>query len=137
MECIVCGKGISKKARTCGPTCRSKLARSVAKPSVAKPSVATPVASSVAGLEQCRYCGDPLPKLSRHRLYTGACYNCSLKAHPKTTVDDLWPPYRYTPYNEQTAYKMTTHEREHYKPACELVDGEHNPVSKPGDSHYR
>ena len=89
MECIVCGKGISKKARTCGPTCRSKLARSVAKPSVAKPSVATPVASSVAGLEQCRYCGTPLPPLDNPRRSLGACYPCAMKAHRKPSIEAL------------------------------------------------
>ena len=89
MECIVCGKGISKKARTCGPTCRSKLARSVAKPSVAKPSVATPVASSVADLEQCKYCGTPLPPLLKPRCNPGACHACAMKAQRKASIDAL------------------------------------------------
>lgn len=84
MECIVCGIGISKKARTCGPTCRSKLARSVA-----KPSVASPVVVSVADLEQCRYCSAPLPPLHKPRRHPGACYPCAMKAPRKCSLDAL------------------------------------------------
>ena len=89
MNCIVCDKSISKKARTCSATCRSKLARSVAKPSVAKPSVALPVASSVADLELCRYCSEPLPKLLKPRRWPGACYPCAMKAPRKSSIEAL------------------------------------------------
>jgi hypothetical protein len=85
MNCVICDKPIGKKARTCGPTCRSKLARSVAKPSVASP-VAKP---SVADLEQCRYCSAPLPPLLKPRRYPGACYPCALKVPRKCSLDAL------------------------------------------------
>lgn len=85
--------------------------------------------------DTCRYCKKPIISLGYSRKYPGACYDCSLLPHPKT-LEDLWPRYRYTPYDEST-YVMTAFEREHYKPAHKLSEGEHNPVSKPGDSHYR
>ena len=85
MECIVCDKPIGKKARTCGSTCRSKLARSVASPSVALPAVA----SSVADLELCRYCSEPLPALAKPRRYPGACYPCAMKAPRKASLDAI------------------------------------------------
>ncbi len=81
----------------------------------------------------CQYCDKPIISLGYTRKYPGACYDCSLKPHPKT-IDDLWPAYRYS---NDSDYVMTAYEREHYKPANELADGEYNPVSKPGDSHYR
>ena len=79
-----CSKSIGKKARTCGPTCRSKLARSVA-----KPSVALPVASSVADLETCRYCGEPLPALAKPRRWPGACQPCAMKAPSRPSIESL------------------------------------------------
>lgn len=83
--------------------------------------------------DTCQYCEKPIVSLGYPRKFLGACYDCSLIPHPKT-VDDLWPKYRYT---NDSDYVMTAFEREHYKPAHELADGEYNPVSKPGDSHYR
>ena len=83
--------------------------------------------------DTCRYCQEPIISLGHPRKYPGACYDCSLKPHPKT-VEDLWPRYRHS---NDSGYVMTAFECEHYKPAHELADGEYNPVSKPGDSHYR
>ncbi|KKM98539.1 hypothetical protein LCGC14_1156960 [marine sediment metagenome] len=84
MKCVICDKAIGKKARTCGPTCRSKLARSVA-----QRSVALPVASSVADLESCRYCGGSLPALAKPRRWPGACRPCAMKAPSKSSIEAL------------------------------------------------
>ena len=107
MNCIICDKPISKKARTCGPTCRSKLARSVAKKtSVACNSnmepevlqkineacgepVTLPDSMLTPDLETCRYCSEPLPTLAKPRRHPGACLNCALKAPSKCSLDAL------------------------------------------------
>ena len=92
MECVICGKVIGKKARTCGPTCRSKLARSVAS-SVSKPSVASSkspsVATPVTDLELCRYCGESLPAFAKPRRWPGACRPCAMKAPRKSSIEAL------------------------------------------------
>ncbi|KKM90643.1 hypothetical protein LCGC14_1236550 [marine sediment metagenome] len=92
MNCVVCDKPIGKKARTCGPTCRSKLARSVAS-SVSKPSVASSkspsVATPVTDLELCRYCSEPLPALAKPRRWPGACYPFAMKAPRKSSIEAL------------------------------------------------
>ncbi len=90
---------------------------------------------SVTHPDTCRYCQKPIISLGYVRKYPGACYDCSLLPHPKT-VEDLWPVYRYTPWVQST-YVMTAFEQEHYKPAHKLADGQYNPVSKPGDKHYK
>ncbi|KKL48964.1 hypothetical protein LCGC14_2320240 [marine sediment metagenome] len=91
MECVICGKPVSKKARTCGPTCRSKLARSVAKPdgSVADATVDKCCKPSVADLELCRYCDKPLPELLKPRRYPGACLSCAIKQPGKASIEAI------------------------------------------------
>lgn len=74
MECIVCGTGISKKARTCSAKCRQIASRSKA---------------SVTNLEQCRYCEVALPKLAKPRRWPGACYECAITRPRKCSLDAL------------------------------------------------
>ncbi|KKN19410.1 hypothetical protein LCGC14_0946210 [marine sediment metagenome] len=86
-KCEICGKD-SGKGRTCGSTCRSKLARSVAKATVTDATVisATPVDATVDdglkgakvlpdnyGLEdcQCRHCQNNRAKGNKHVLNHG------------------------------------------------------------------
>ena len=86
--------------------------------------------------EQCQYCGEPLPKLSKPRKYPGACYECALKqpAKPVSPANE-GHILASRPALEFTG-KLTAFERKHYKPASELKPGELNPVSKLGDEHY-
>ena len=90
MECIVCNKSISKKARTCSAKCRqqAKRLRSVT-PSVTNVTLVNCDKPSVTDLELCRHCSSPLPPLSRPRRYPGACYPCALTAPRKCSIDAL------------------------------------------------
>lgn len=90
MECIVCNKPISKKARFCSDACRQKAYRNTkcnAPPSVTRENVT--VESSVTDLELCRYCGRELPGLAKSRQWPGACYDCALKQTRRPSLDSL------------------------------------------------
>ncbi|KKL68641.1 hypothetical protein LCGC14_2122980 [marine sediment metagenome] len=81
MNCIICDKPVSKKARTCSDKCRKQASRSVTT-SVTNVTVDRCDKPSVTDLELCRYCSAPLPKLSKPRRWPGACYPCAMKAPP-------------------------------------------------------
>ena len=90
---------------------------------------------SVTHPDTCRCCSESLPKLLRPRRWPGMCYDCAMKyADRYMDTDELWPEYRYS---NDSDYVMTAFEREHYKPASKLGKGEYNPVSLPGDKHYK
>jgi len=40
-------------------------------------------------LEQCRYCGKPLPALAKPRRYPGACYPCAIKRPARPSIEAL------------------------------------------------
>lgn len=90
MNCIVCNKPISKKARTCSAKCRQIASR---KASVTKKCDSVTVdrcdKPSVTDLEQCRYCGEPLPTLDKPRQHPGSCYPCAMKAPRRCSLDSL------------------------------------------------
>lgn len=77
MECIICSKPISKKARTCSAKCKQIAYRNRDK------------SSTVTDLESCRYCNKPLPALAKHRRWSGACLDCAVKAPRRPSVDSL------------------------------------------------
>jgi len=91
MECIVCGKAISKKARTCSDKCRQQARRDKASVtgSVTDVTVGKCDKPSVTSLESCRYCGAPLPPLLKARRHPGACYGCAMKAPRKSSIEAL------------------------------------------------
>jgi len=88
MECIVCGKVISKKARTCSTKCRQRASRSVTA-SVTDVTVSRCDKPSVTDLELCRYCGEPLLALAKPRRWAGACYDCAIKQPHKASIEAL------------------------------------------------
>jgi hypothetical protein len=99
MNCIICDKPISKKARTCSAKCKQIAYRNKKRSVTVTPVTLAPVTSpTVTDLEKCRYCSALLPKLSKPRRFAGACYECVLKhADRSKTAEDLWPDYRSQP----------------------------------------
>ena len=90
MNCIVCNKPITKKARYCSDKCKQIAYRNRRQePTVTSVTLAPVTESTVTGLERCRYCGVDLPALLKPRLNPGACYGCALKAPRKCSLDAL------------------------------------------------
>ena len=89
MKCKQCNKEYEAKRSTseyCSPKCKQEFYRNSTKPVTVTPVTlrdAKPV--TVTSLEQCRYCGTVLPKLSRPRQCTGACYSCAVE-HGKPSM---------------------------------------------------
>ena len=133
--CMNCGVVIEGKridAKYCSDVCRVSFNRNIE---------VEPVTDNVTDklvikdLEKCRYCGVDLPPLQRKRIHLGSCYDCALKQPAKVSPATDGHILSSRPALEFTG-ELTDYEREHYKPASKLPKGQHNPVSKPGDSHY-
>ena len=97
MECVICGKPISKKARTCSAKCKQELYRRNRNTTVTTVTPATVTSPTVTDLEKCRYCGEPLPPLLKPRRHPGSCYECALKAPRKPSIvalgDTVYRPF--------------------------------------------
>ena len=87
MNCVVCDKPISKKARTCSAKCRKQVQRQA--PSVTSVTVRKCDMPSVTTFELCRYCSKPLPPLAKLRHNPGACYDCAIKQPHQCSLDAL------------------------------------------------
>lgn len=89
MNCIVCDKPISKKARTCSVKCRQIASRRSVTPSVTTVTDDRCDKPSVTDLELCRYCSEPLPPLAKPRRWPGACLGCACQQPGRPSVDSL------------------------------------------------
>ena len=104
-KCVICGRD-SGKGKTCGSTCRSKLARSVAKATV-KPVDATVGLSTVATPEQ--------PDIKNYGKPNCECRHCQQARANKSKNSINHGPH---------------------KSASQLAKNEINRVSLPGDLDY-
>ena len=90
MECIICNKPISKKARTCSTKCKQIAYRNKKQaPTVTSVTLATVTEPTVTDLELCQYCDVPLPPLAKPRRWPGACYECAIKQQRRPSVEAL------------------------------------------------
>ena len=90
MNCVVCDKPISKKARYCSDKCKQIAYRNrKQEPTVTPVTLTTVTSPTVTDLEQCRYCSEPLPPLAKPRQYPGACLSCALIAPRKCSLEAI------------------------------------------------
>lgn len=89
MECVVCGIGISKKARTCSSKCRQIASRRSVTEKCDTVTVDRCDKVIASDLELCRYCSADLPALAKPRRHPGACLSCASKAPSKCSLDAL------------------------------------------------
>ena len=123
-KCLYCGVNeVIGKAKTCSSKCRKAQSRTVTNNTNSKCD--TP---SVTSLENCQYCGKPLPALQNPRQHPGACYPCAIEQPSKPRDCSLTS----TPAYHTNQKLMTVMERLFYRPASQLKPGEHNFVSLPG-----
>jgi hypothetical protein len=140
MQCKQCGQDYKAKRNTssyCSPKCKQEFYRNRIRPVVtlrdAKPVTVTK--------GKCWCCGKdiaPILVCCQECAWSGKAAAKRAGAHPPLFTDR-------TPKEMETDlhtlkltgdYKLTDYEREHYKPASQLLPGQVNPVSKPGDEHY-
>lgn len=138
-KCKQCGREYEGRANSsyCSAACKQTFYRNRMRSATVTDVTDKPVTGlTVTDLEKCRYCGVRLPALQKPRQYPGACYDCAIKQLSKPVQSaNKGHTLASRPALEFTG-TLTDFERKHYKPASELGPGQHNPVSKPGDTDY-
>ncbi len=134
-KCLHCNKLIESKGtkpkKYCNDVCRMRMKRDIAQANEQTNTNIQTNTNKRTDLEQCRYCGVDLPRLSRPRQHPGACYPCAIAQPSKPKDNSLSSqPVRHT------THRLTVMERLFYRPANELGKGEHNFVSLPGRACY-
>ena len=142
-SCNQCGKEYEAKRSTssyCSPKCKQEFYRNRAVTLIPK-SVTVRGTKSVTVIKgKCWCCGKDVEPI------LVCCQECAWSGKASAKRAGAYPPLLtdQTPAQMETDlhtlkisddYVMTDFEREHYRPANQL-QGQYNPVSKPGDSHY-
>lgn len=146
-KCLECGGDVpqtdGKRLKLyCNEACRKTYGRKQAK--LAKEiiqEISTALPDTINGRSingqplpdkpKCKYCGVELDHPKQV-----CCGPCAWGRQGYAAHTDQRPLFQSQGLVLTGRYKLTAFEREHYRPASELGVGQHNPVSRPGDSHY-
>lgn len=141
MKCLNCSVSIvsigTKPKKYCSDKCRKQYVRALKANGINTEQTDKRTGNlqtdtdKRTSLEQCRYCGVDLPKLSRPRRSPGACYPCAI-AQPSKPRDNSLSSQPAM----HTTHSMTVMERLFYRPADQLKPGQYNFVSLPGRACY-
>lgn len=138
--CKQCGTEYEAKRSTssyCSPGCKQEFYRNrMTEPVTLKDAKPVTVTKG-----KCWCCGkdiEPILVCCQECAWSGKAATKRAGAYPLLLTDRI-PDQMETDIvtaKPTGGYELTDFEREHYKPADQLPKGQHNPISKPGDSHY-
>lgn len=143
-ECEYClGEYDAKRStsRFCSPKCKQAFYRNRMFSVTDQSVTLKPIEPVTVTRGKCWCCGkaiEPILACCQECAWSGKAAAKRAGAYPPLLTDRT-PKQMETDLNTLKltgGYKLTDFERKHYKPVAELVPGQHNPISKPGDSHY-